>query len=83
MMRVIDYLPEIFDIVKKQLEDDERRWGDTWRNRTREGQEYRIFERFGDYWLNYSRLGKPIPWAKVIGLAVIALIRERYGDDIP
>jgi hypothetical protein len=59
-----------------QLQDDEERWGDTWKKRPREGQEGRIFARFEDYKDQFENGGTPVPWLKIAGLALIALYRE-------
>jgi hypothetical protein len=74
--RVIDYLPEFIEALKAQLEDDQKRWGDTWKQRPIEGQEDRIFEHIASYWDQYRNANVPVPWLKVAGLALIAWIRE-------
>ena len=78
---LIDYLPETVEALTKQLEADQARWGDTWKQRTREGQEERIFARFQDYIDQYRNAGTPIPWLKIIGEAHIALVRERLAES--
>jgi hypothetical protein len=82
-MKVTEFLPEIFESVKQQLESDYERWGDTWLTRTREGQEDRIFKTFNDYYDQYKNAGIPIPWTKVIGNVVIAMIRENHSELFP
>lgn len=79
---LIDYLPETFDRVKEQLQDDEKRWGDTWRKRLRTGQEYRIEEHINSYFDQYRNAGVPVPWLKIIGLAHIALVRESHPEEM-
>jgi hypothetical protein len=48
-MNLIDFLPETINKMEKQLSKDQERWGDTWKHRSREGQEDRAFARFNDY----------------------------------
>lgn len=38
MIHVWDYLKEFSEALQNQLEDDEKRWGNTWLKRTREGK---------------------------------------------
>lgn len=80
MNDLTEYLPELFERVKKQLEDDKARWGDTWKHRPRQGQEERIKERIDAYFDQWRYGGQPIPWLKIIGLAIIALVREGEND---
>lgn len=75
-MFVWDFMTEFVAALRAQLQEDEERWGDTWRRRVRFGHEERIFNDFADYWDQYKNTGKPIPWLKVAGLAMIAWIRE-------
>lgn len=74
--RVLDYLPEFVDALKKQLRDDEERWGDTWKKRPREGQTERIQNDYRDYFERELNGGEKVNWLKVIGNALIAWIRE-------
>ena len=62
--------------MKKQLESDEKRWGDTWRRRVRQGHEARIEANFNNYFDQYRNGGNPVPWLKIACLALIAWIRE-------
>ena len=48
-MKVTDFLPQLVSSLTEQLEDDEKRWGDTWLKRTRKGQELRTRKTFEDY----------------------------------
>jgi len=75
-MNLIDYLPKFIEVLKAQLESDQRRWGDTWKQRPREGQEDRCFARFNDYYDQWKNAGTPIPWMKIVGEALIAWVRE-------
>ncbi len=71
-----DYLPDFFGALKEQLESDEKRWGDTWKQYERDGQEDRIFLDYKNYYYQYKNAGVPIPWLKVAGNALIAWVRE-------
>ena len=62
-----DYLPEFVEDFKKQLDNDEIKWGDTWRTRPAEGQERRVKARFDDYFDQFKNANTPIPWLKIIG----------------
>lgn len=77
-----DYLVETFNLVNAQLEKDQKRWGDTWKKRPREGQEERAFARLLDYFDQFRNAGVPIPWEKVIGEAHIAITRENHPEEL-
>lgn len=76
---ILDHLPDFTDALEEQLEEDYKRWGDTWKSRPREGQEERIFARFDAYRDQFVHGGTPIPWLKIAGLAFIAWYRETQG----
>ncbi|MHC4748331.1 MAG: hypothetical protein ACYTFW_00510 [Planctomycetota bacterium] len=82
-MKVIDFLDEFSEALKEQLESDELRWGDTWRQRYKEGQEARIWEHIQTYFDQYRNAQVPIPWLKIAGLAMIAWIRENHPEIFP
>lgn len=75
-MTLLDVLPKFIAVLTAQVEADQKRWGDTWRKRPREGQEDRIFHRFMDYYDQWKNAGTPIPWLKVAGEALIGWARE-------
>ena len=77
--QLLEYWPETSLEVEDQLASDYDRWGEEWIARPIEGQEDRIYERFDEYYDDYDRDGTPIPWHKIIGLAHIALTRERHA----
>ena len=77
MSELVDYLPETIEALTRQLEEDQARWGDTWKMRPRDGQEERVFARFKDYFDQYRNAGTPIPWLKIMGEAHICLVRDR------
>ena len=77
MESLLDYLPEFVKALEAQLIQDQKRWGDTWKQRPREGQELRAKARFDDYFDQFKNTGAPIPWLKIVGEALIAWVRER------
>jgi hypothetical protein len=79
-MHVWDFIKEFVVALLKQLEDDEKRWGNTWLQRPREGQEFRIGEHIASYFDQYKNANKPVPWLKIAGLAMIAWIRENHPE---
>ena len=78
---LLDFLPEIVDQLHKQLEDDEKRWGNTWKTRPAYGQELRAYQRLNDYFDQWKNKGVPIPWLKVMGEAMICLVRENHREE--
>ena len=82
-MNVWDFLPEFTEALQKQLESDEKRWGDTWKHRIRGGQEKRIRAILDNYFDQWEHGGNPIPWLKVAGLALIAWNRETNSEMFP
>jgi hypothetical protein len=79
---LIDFLPEIVKLIEKQLKEDQERWGDTWKHRPIEGQEARTFARLRDYYDQYLFAGISIPWEKVIGGAIICMVREMHPEEL-
>jgi hypothetical protein len=80
MPRVQDFLEEFTNEMWQQLRKDEKRWGDTWIERPRLGQENRIFSRFTAYYDQFIYGKTPIPWEKVANLALIGWIRENHPE---
>lgn len=74
---LIDYLPEFYKAIESRIAEDDKRWGDTWKQRPREGQELRVKARFDDYFDQFKNAGTPIPWLKIVGEALIAWVREQ------
>jgi hypothetical protein len=70
-------LPEIIKEFEEQLEDDEKRWGDTWKYREKKGQEERTYARYEDYIDQFRNAGVEIPWMKIVGGAFICWVREQ------
>jgi len=79
---VADFIEEFAQALREQLQKDYERWGDTWRRRSRDGQEQRAFARFEDYLDQFNNAGVPMPWLKITGEALIAWIREKYPEVI-
>lgn len=77
-MILLDYLGGFVESLKQQLSDDQKRWGDTWKSREREGQEHRIMARYQDYYDQFRNAGTPMPWLKIAGEAFIGWVRENY-----
>jgi len=80
MPKTWDYLQEFSDALKQQLEQDQKRWGDTWLQRIPEGQETRIEEHIKTYFDQYRNAQQPVPWMKIAGLALIAWVRENHPE---
>jgi hypothetical protein len=78
---LINELDFTFIDVEKQLIEDEKRYGDTWKERglhyNGKSQEERFFDKMNEYLKDYRENNKPVPWIKIIGEAHIALVREK------
>lgn len=78
---LIDELRETFSDVHDQLIEDDKRYGDTWKERglvwNGQGQEERFFNKMLEYALDFQENGTPINWDKVIGEAHICKVREK------
>ena len=77
-----DYLGEFSEALGRQLEADNERWGDTWKDRgllyNGQEQEERFFNWIIIKYSEWRVLGTPFPWLKVAGEAMIGYIREKY-----
>jgi hypothetical protein len=80
-VNLLDELRETMEDVEIQLYEDEKRWGDTWKERglvyMGMNQETRWFYKMQDYFQDFMDNATPIPWDKVIGEAHIAKVREK------
>lgn len=80
-VNLINELWETSQDVEIQLSEDEKRYGDTWKERglvfNGQNQEQRWFSKMQSYYTDFIKEGIPIPWTKVIGEAHIALVREK------
>lgn len=79
-VHVWDFVPEFTEALTAQLEEDEKRWGNTWQQRDIGGQDERIYAELDAYRDQKRYGGNPIPWLKVAGLALIAWIRENHPE---
>ena len=77
---LLDYLDDFYEALQNQLVEDQERWGDTWKHLGKDGQETRIFTRYGDYWNAYLEQNVSVPWLKIAGLAMIAWIRDNNPE---
>jgi hypothetical protein len=83
MTDIFQFWYEFEDAMSNQLMEDEQRWGDTWLQRPKLGQEERVEKRFNDYFDQFYQAGVPVPWLKIIGNAYIAWIREQHPELFP
>lgn len=79
-LRVTYFLDEFAEALYHQLVADEQRWGKTWLERPRKGQEDRISFTIDSYFQEYFDTGKPVPWLKIAGNAMIAWLRENHPE---
>ena len=79
-MKVWDFMIEFCDALTKQLEDDDKKWGNTWKQRIPEGHEIRIEEHIKTYFDQWRNANQSIPWLKIAGLAMIAWIRDNHPE---
>ncbi len=77
---LIEWLPELMEALKAQLESDEKRWGDEWRHRPVKAQARRTYARIREYLGEWPAGGLCLPWLKVIGGAYICWIRLRHPE---
>ena len=64
-----------------QLTEDEKKYGDTWKERgliwRGMDQETRFFFKVQEYYEDFVKEGVPMPWTKILGEAHICLVREK------
>ena len=77
-MNVWDFLPEFTKALEEQLIEDNHRWGDTWLQRPREGQDDRLVETLRNYCDQYKNAQVPLPYLKIAGNALINWIRDKH-----
>lgn len=79
-----EYFSEFANELETQIIDDNKRWGDTWKERglvwNGKSQEQRFFEWVIEKYLQYAHNDKPFPWLKIAGEAMIGYIREKYME---
>jgi hypothetical protein len=83
MNKILKYVPSLVAQLRDQLEDDYLRHGNRWEELPREYQEHRIYARFLAYYADWLTENKEIPWLKIIGLCLIALVREGEVEKTP
>lgn len=79
-VKLWEFLPEFMEAFEAQLRADDARWGNTWLNRSKAGQEERVFGDVKDYYDKFFYGNEPMPWLKVIGNAYIAWVRETHPE---
>ena len=79
-MKTWDFLDEFIMEFSMKLEDDDKRWGDTWLKRTRAGQEERMIKSTNDRFDKFLNGGQPLDTMSIIGDAYINWIRERHPE---
>lgn len=82
MSTLLDYWSETSEKMVKQIQSDQERWGDTWKHRSIDGQEERVFARFLDYYDQWKFANIPIPWEKIIGEAHICMVRKDHPEEL-
>ncbi len=83
MTRTVDFLDEFVEALRADLERGDEKWGDTWLNRTREGQEERIEQYIKDHFDRYRYADQPIHWVSIAGECLIAWVREQHPELFP
>jgi len=80
-VNLIDELDFTFIDVEQQLIVDQKRWGDTWKERglvwNDMSQDERFYQKITEYIEDYRENGINLPWKKIIGEAHICLVREK------
>ena len=81
-VRLETFVDEAAGLLKAQFVLDYERHGDEWQHLPKEGQVERIYDRFAHHRGQHYVYGTPIPWLKIMGLAMIALVRERHPEAL-
>jgi hypothetical protein len=79
--RLFEFVPDFMVELEEQLQEDEKRYGDDWKSRSREGQVERIYRKFYTYQYEFATKGVDVPWLKIAGLAMIGWIRDKYAKE--
>ena len=79
--RLLQYFQDEF-ITKMlaQMANDHDRYGDTWLMPYPDSLEDHILSRYDEYFSQFEESGKPIPWLKVAGYAIIAQARQDHPE---
>ena len=79
--RLMQYFQDEFiPKMLAQMANDQDRYGDTWLMSYTDGPEDHIRGRFDEYFQQFEESGKPVPWHKVAGYAIIAQARQDHPD---
>jgi len=85
-VNLIDEIRQTAEDLEIQLWEDEKRYGDTWKERglvwKGMNQETRFFYKMQEYFEDFSKEGVPMPWTKILGEAHICLVRERKFKEV-
>jgi hypothetical protein len=71
---------EFVPLMLARLKGDQRRWGNTWRQKNIADAPTRIMARYRDYYDQYKNGKLGMPWLKVVGNAVCAKAREDHPE---
>ena len=85
-VNLIDEIRRTAEDLEIQLWEDEKRYGDTWKERglvwKGMNQETRFFYKMQEYFEDFVQQDVPMPWTKILGEAHICLVRERKLKEI-
>lgn len=85
-VNLIDEIRETAEDLEIQLWEDEKRYGDTWKERglvwNGMNQETRFFSKIQGYFEDFQNEGVPVPWTKILGEAHICLVREKKLKEV-
>jgi len=80
-VKLIDEIRETAEDLEIQLWEDEKRYGDTWKERglvyKGMNQETRFFYKMQDYYEDFVNNGVPMPWDKILGETHICKVRAK------
>ena len=76
-----NYLPDFMEALEERLDTDDKKWGDTWKHRPRDGQNDRLYLEFERYWDQYDYGHQDVPYLKMVGNLFICWVRE-YEREI-
>ena len=75
-----EFLPELQEAMTKKLQEDDKRWGDTWIKRTRKGQDDRMIASTNNRFDRYLNGQQQIDYLAIIGDAFINWLRENHPE---
>ena len=79
-VRVIDFLDEFVEALRKDLLRGEAKQGDTWLHRPRKGQEQRVRHYLNDMFDRFEYADSPVRWESVAGETLVCWIRENHPE---